>query len=214
MSERLGLRFIIVIFVASLIMFYNLGSVPLFDPDEPVYAETAKEMIKFNDFLSPRIFGEFWYDKPPMYYWLVAAAFKLFGISEFTARVPSALLAVVCAGYIYRACSRLFDQTVGLLSALVLATSIEFFYLGKAAVTDITLTFYLTVALISFLEKRFYLFYIGAALATLTKGPIGILFPAASEKELTLILPKSRFSCGKKSRSAATCRKNRQAAFP
>ena len=52
-------------------IFFGLGSIPLLDPDEPVYAETAREMIQFNDYLSPRIYNEYWFDKPPMYYWLV-----------------------------------------------------------------------------------------------------------------------------------------------
>jgi len=179
MSERLGWSFLLVTLVASMIMFFNLGGVPLLDPDEPVYAQTAREMISYDDFLSPRIYGEFWYDKPPMYYWLVAGSFKVFGVGEFAARFPSALLAIACVFYIYFACSRLFSQQSGLVSALVLATSIEFFYLGKAAVTDMTLTLFLTIALLSFLEKRYYWFYIGAALAVVTKGPIGIVFPVA-----------------------------------
>ena len=66
--------------IAGLVLFtimFGIGGVPLLDPDEPVYAETAREMIQFNDFLSPRIFGNYWYDKPPMYYWLVAFLFIL-----------------------------------------------------------------------------------------------------------------------------------------
>ncbi|MDR3591650.1 MAG: glycosyltransferase family 39 protein [Negativicutes bacterium] len=179
MSERLGLGFLILTFVTALILFFNLGGVPLMDPDEPVYAETAREMIQFHDFLSPRIFGEYWYDKPPMYYWLTAGAFQLFGVNEFAARFPSALLALICALYVFYAGSRLFDARAGIMGALVLGTSIEFFYLGKAAVTDITLTLFLTVSLLSFLLKRYHWFYIGAALATVTKGPIGLLFPGA-----------------------------------
>jgi len=179
MSERLGLGFLILTFIAALILFFNLGGVPLLDPDEPVYAETAREMLQFHDFLSPRLYGEYWYDKPPMYYWLTAGAFQLFGVNEFAARFPSALLALICVLYVYSDSSRLFDQRAGMMGALVLATSIEFFYLGKAAVTDITLTFFLTLSLLSFKVKRYYWFYIGAALATITKGPIGLLIPAA-----------------------------------
>lgn len=179
MSERLGLGFLILTFITALILFFNLGGVPLLDPDEPVYAETAKEMLQFHDLLSPRIYGEYWYDKPPMYYWLTAGSFQLFGANEFAARFPSALLGLVCVLYVYSAGSRLFDARAGLMGALVLATSIEFFYLGKAAVTDITLTLFLTVSLLSFLTKRYYWFYIGAALAMVTKGPIGLLFPGA-----------------------------------
>ncbi|MDR3565068.1 MAG: glycosyltransferase family 39 protein [Negativicutes bacterium] len=179
MSERLGLGFLLLTFIAALILFFNLGGIPLLDPDEPVYAETAKEMINFHDFLSPRIFGEYWYDKPPMFYWLVAGSFSLFGVGEFAARFPSALLGLICVIWVYSSGTRLFEQRAGMMGALVLATSVEFFYLGKAAVTDITLTLFLTISLLSFIEKRYYLFYIGAALATVTKGPIGLLFPGA-----------------------------------
>jgi 4-amino-4-deoxy-L-arabinose transferase-like glycosyltransferase len=152
---------------------------PLLDPDEPVYAETPKEMLLFNNFISPQIYGEYWYDKPPMYYWLVAGAFKLFGINEFAARFPSALLAVICVIVVYMSVAKLISERAGIASGLVLATSIEYFYLGKAAVTDITLTLFLTTSLLCFLQKKYYLCYLFSALATLTKGPIGFLFPGA-----------------------------------
>lgn len=78
--KNLNLQSLIIIAVLALVtILWGIGSVPLFDPDEPVYAETAREMIKYNDYLSPRIFDNFWYDKPPMYYWLVAASIGLFG---------------------------------------------------------------------------------------------------------------------------------------
>jgi 4-amino-4-deoxy-L-arabinose transferase-like glycosyltransferase len=176
---RFGKSFWVLLLLTILTIFVNLGSMPLLDPDEPVYAETPKEMILYNDFTSPQIYGEYWYDKPPMYYWLVAGTFKLFGINEFSARFPSALLAVICVAVVYLSVSKLFTERVGIASGLVLATSIEYFYVGKAAVTDITLTFFLTASLLSFLQKKYYLFYIFAALATLTKGPIGFLLPGA-----------------------------------
>lgn len=171
--------FWLVIVVAAFIFFFNLGSIPLLDPDEPVYAETPKEMLAFADLVSPRIYGEYWYDKPPLYYWLVAGAFQLFGFNEFAARFPSAFLALLTVMYVYWSAEKHFGKRAAVASALILATSIEFFYLAKAAVTDITLNFCLTVALLSFLEKRYYTFYFFAGLATLAKGPVGILFPGA-----------------------------------
>lgn len=177
MFRKLGTGFWLVAIITILIVFFNLGGVPLLDPDEPVYAETPKEMFSFNEFVSPRIFGEYWYDKPPMYYWLVAASYKVFGISEFAARFPSAILAVACTLLVYLSGRRLFNERAGIAGALVLATSIEFFYLGKAAVTDITLLFFLSASLLSFIEKKYYPAYLFAGLATLTKGPIGLLFP-------------------------------------
>lgn len=177
MLKRMGAGFWLVAIIAVIIVFSNLGGIPLLDPDEPVYAETPKEMLQFNDFISPRIYGEFWYDKPPMYYWLVALAFKVFGINEFAARFPSALLSVICVLAVYQAGCRLFNRRAGMISALVLVTCIEYIYLSKAAVTDITLTLFLTTALLAFIRRRYYLFYICAGLATVTKGPIGLLFP-------------------------------------
>lgn len=174
---RRSVAYLLLAVVASIILFNNLGDIPLLDPDEPVYAETPKEMFAFSEFVSPRIFGEYWYDKPPMYYWLVAASYKLFGVGEFAARFPSALLGLVCILAVYSFSLRLFNQGTALASGLVLVTSIEYFYLGKAAVTDITLNLFLTLSLLSFITKRYYWFYFWAGLATLTKGPIGLVFP-------------------------------------
>lgn len=171
--------FWLVAVISAVIIFFHLGNVPLLDPDEPVYAETPKEMLALNEFISPRIYGAYWYDKPPMYYWLVAASFKIFGINEFAARAPSALLGVLCILFVYAAGRRLLGSGSALAGSLVLATSMEYFYLAKAAVTDVTLNLFLTISLLSFLEKKYYLFYFFAGLATLTKGPIGLLFPGA-----------------------------------
>lgn len=170
---------IILILLASFMMFFALGDVPLTDPDEPVYAETPKEMLAHGDLLSPRIYGEFWYDKPPMYYWLVAGSFKVFGVNEFAARFPSAFLGLLTVLLVYFSTCNLFNNRTGFFAGLMLVTSIEFFALSKAAVTDMTLLFFLTAALLAFLHENFYTMYAMMALATLTKGPIGIVFPLA-----------------------------------
>jgi len=174
-DKKIGFNILLILFVAGLVTFSHLGSLPLFDPDEPVYAETAWEMLQSQDFISPRIYGAFWYDKPPMYYWLVAGAFKIFGVGEFAARFPSALLSVIGVVVVYLSGRKLFNDRAGLLSALILTTSLEYFYLSNAAVTDMTLTFFLTATLLSFLHRRYYMFYGWVALAVVTKGPIGIL---------------------------------------
>jgi len=167
----------IVIAISLFIALFQLGYLPLLDPDEPVYAETPREMLLSNNWLSPQIYGDFWYDKPPLYYWLVAGCFSLFGMSEFAARLPSGLMAVATTILVYQAGVKLFDRRTGLFSALILITSLEFFYMAKAAVTDMTLTFCFTAALLAFLLKRYYWLYLFAALATITKGPIGLAFP-------------------------------------
>lgn len=80
---------------------------------------------------------------------------------------------------LYCSITRLFNERAGFWSALVLATSVQFFYLGKAAVTDTTLLFFLTGSLLCYLHKQYWLMYVCMALATVTKGPIGIVFPGA-----------------------------------
>lgn len=166
----------LIIAVAGILMFSYLGSQPLLDPDEPVYAETAREMLQVHDFISPRIYGDFWYDKPPMYYWLVAAAFQVFGTGEFAARFPSAVFAVGGALLVYFSGRKLFNERAGLLAAQVLTTSLEYFYLGNAAVTDMTLTFFLTAALLAFLHRQYELLYVFTALGVVTKGPVALFF--------------------------------------
>lgn len=160
-------------------IFFGIGGVPLLDPDEPVYAETAREMIQFKDFLSPRIFLEYWYDKPPMYYWLVAFAQMIFGDNEFAARFPASLMAFGTSVMVYVSGTKLFNERAGFWSAIILTSSIQFFYMGKAAVTDTTLLFFMTGAVLAFAHKRYWLMYACMALATVTKGPIGIVFPGA-----------------------------------
>ncbi|MBP2643289.1 MAG: hypothetical protein H6Q67_1176 [Firmicutes bacterium] len=157
--ERIHIDVKMFVFIVTclMILFSNLGGIALLDPDEPVYAETAKEMIQFQDYLSPRIYGEFWYDKPPMYYWLAALSFKALGASEFAARLPSTLSALLCVILVSCYAAKKLNYRAGLFSGLVLVTTFEFFYLAKGAVTDSTLNLLLTACLLAMLEKRYLL---------------------------------------------------------
>ena len=80
--------------LAAIFLLPFLGMFPLTDPDEPVYGETAREMLAAADWLSPRIYNDFWYDKPPLFYWLEMISYRLFGISDFTSRLPSAVMGI------------------------------------------------------------------------------------------------------------------------
>jgi 4-amino-4-deoxy-L-arabinose transferase-like glycosyltransferase len=135
--------------------------------------------LVFHDYVSPRIFNEYWYDKPPMYYWLVAGAYQIFGINEFAARFPAALMGLLSVLAVYFSATKLFNERAGFWSGIVLGTCINMFYMGKAGVTDTTLLFFMTAALLSFLHEQYWAMYICMGLATLTKGPIGIVFPGA-----------------------------------
>lgn len=171
------MNIVIIVSVTAFVMLFQLGNVPLLDPDEPVYAQTAIEMLVNNDFISPRIYGDFWYDKPPMYYWLVAGMMKLFGQGEMAARLPSAIFAIITVLSIYFIGKSIVSKRAALFGALILATSFEFFYLGKAAVTDVTLTCFFSMALLSYQKEKYSLMYAFMGLAVLTKGPIGVVLP-------------------------------------
>lgn len=170
-------RWMAVTLFCLVLFFFQLGAVPLLDPDEPVYAQTPKEMLAAGDLLSPRIFGEVWFDKPPLYYWLVAGTTSLLGPSELAARLPAAAMALGTVWLVYAFMNRRFGSASAMASAVVLATSLEFFYLAKGAVTDSTLTFFLSACLLAYWDRRLLLAYALAGMATLTKGPVGLLFP-------------------------------------
>ncbi|MCI6223176.1 MAG: glycosyltransferase family 39 protein [Selenomonadales bacterium] len=171
--------FWILLAIVAFNILCGIGGVALLDPDEPVYAETAKEMIRFHDYLSPRIYHEFWYDKPPIFYWLLVGSLKLFGgFTEFSARVPASLMAILSILLTYASFRRLLGPRAGWWSAMVMGTSVMLQYMGKASVTDTTLLFFMTAALLCFLHRRYWLLYVCCGLAVMTKGPIGVVFPS------------------------------------
>ena len=169
----------ILLFLFCLVLYGTFsGLIPLLDPDEPVYGETAKEMLSTGDWLSPRIYGEFWYDKPPLFYWLESISFTLFGVSTTSARLPSILMGALLSPYLYLSMRKLLGEKAALYGAFISASSLEIIVLARSSVTDATLSFTLTVALISFLRKEYIPAYIFCGLSLLAKGPIGFGFPA------------------------------------
>lgn len=135
-------------------------------------------MLLTGDWLSPRIYGTVWFDKPPLFYWLTAASYTLFGVTEWASRLPSVVLGTVLPLYLYFSLIRITGRKAAFASALILLTSPLYFYLAKAAVTDMTLTFALTAAMVTFWKKQYLPFYIFCGLAMLAKGPVGYAFPA------------------------------------
>src|SRR5438105_4179522 len=86
---------VVLLFVVCAVYFYGLGSVPLLGPDEPRYAEVARGMYERLDLVTPMLGGHTWFEKPALVYWMMAAAFRLFGVTEFAARAGSALAGVL-----------------------------------------------------------------------------------------------------------------------
>lgn len=176
-----------IIALSIFLFFYNLGLPGLFDVDEAVYAESAREMMETGDLVTPQYNFTNRYDKPVLFYWLITAAYKIFGVTEFAARFWSALFGVALVLMCYFILHRLGYSRWGAISALILATSLEIIVLSHAAITDMTLTFFITVSIFCFFLgytedgsfKRWWYrgFYISAALAVLTKGPVGLIIP-------------------------------------
>lgn len=179
----------ILIITCFTVFFFRLGSRPLWDIDEATHAVVSKEMILSGDWITPTFNGEPFYDKPVFHSWLVALSFLLLGFTEFAARLPSAVLGTGCVTVTYLLGRRLFDPTVGFLSGLILATAIEFIVITRSVVQDISLLFFITFALYLFYtgyrNRRhgtlsLFLFYAALGFAVLSKGPVGLLLPAAT----------------------------------
>jgi 4-amino-4-deoxy-L-arabinose transferase-like glycosyltransferase len=172
------------------VLFSNLGGVALFEPDEGRNAEIAREILLLKDWVTPHYDFIPRLDKPILYFDLVALAYKLFGFSEWSARLPSALAALACLSLTYGFARSLYGRWAALWSTLILLTSGGFFGLSRVVILDMLLTLLLTLALCCFFWGQaavdrgkgkipFLLMHAALGAATLIKGPIGVLLPAA-----------------------------------
>ncbi len=175
-----------VVFIVWLV-FYMVGNniLPVTDPVESNYALTAKEMVLSGNWLSPQIYGTYWYDKPIMIYWLIALGFKLFGIADWVVRLPSTLFGALSVATMYQAIRSMSGRWVlGLIAASVLGSSLMFWTVAHGVVTDMVLL-YTTLMIMIYAYKGLVLnrrnamivAYVFAALGVLTKGPVAIVLP-------------------------------------
>jgi 4-amino-4-deoxy-L-arabinose transferase-like glycosyltransferase len=182
------LGLLVVIFGALTLMM--LGRVPLANPDEARYAEIPREMIASGDWVTPRLNGVPYFEKPPLVYWCVAACRLAFGPGEMAARLTPALFAIAGVLITYAAARRLYDRPTGIASAVVLGSSLLYVALSRILLLDMVVSVLISAALFCFLlgvnepagaRRRwfFYSVYASAALATLAKGLIGVLVPGA-----------------------------------
>ena len=173
------------LFLLSLVLFFLGGwLIPITDPTESVYALTAKEMLAAGDWISPRIYGDFWFDKPIMFYWELLIAYKIFGVNEFASRFFPAIFATLGVFLTYFFGAKLYNKKIGFVAAIMLATSLEYWYVAHAVITDMTLLVMFSITLMSFFlgyragKPQFYLISFAASgVAVLTKGPIGFFLP-------------------------------------
>ena len=169
----------VLILICGYLFFFQLGKLSLTDPDETFYAQTAKEMLVKNEWVTPYLYGKPQFEKPILFYWLVEASFKAFGVNEAAARLPSALFGTAGIVAIFFLGSLLFNRMTGFLSALILATNVEYIILSRACITDMVLFVFLLLGALFFFygyrKEKSYFYLLSAAaiaMATLTKGPV------------------------------------------
>ena len=187
-SWRRDLQWLVLGF--GLLLGCRLGSYPLNNPDEGRNTEIPREMLATGDWVTPRLDGVNYFEKPPLMYWAVGASMTLFGQNEWAARAVPALFALGGILLTYAAARRLYGRTAGLAAAAVLGTSLLYFGTGRFLVLDMAVSVLMSATLFCFIlgvgeppgaRRRwlFYGLYASAALATLTKGFIGFLVTGA-----------------------------------
>jgi 4-amino-4-deoxy-L-arabinose transferase-like glycosyltransferase len=176
--------------------FGTLDYRKLIKPDEGRYAEIAREMAASGDWITPRLNGIKYFEKPPLQYWATAAAFAAFGENEWTARLwpgVTGFLGVLLALYTG---TKLYGLAAGALAAMVLGSSLLYLFIGHMNTLDMGVAFFLEVALCGFLlsqsaaaggpsagsaaRRRMLVAWLAMALAVLSKGLIGLVLPAAT----------------------------------
>ena len=188
-------------FFCLFVLFYGLGGAAFFEPTEGRNAEIAREILLTHDWVTPHDNFIPVLDKPIFFHWLIVIGYKLFGLSEWSARLPSALASLGSVVLIYLLARKFLGLWEALWSGLILITSLQFFALSRVVIFDMPLTFFITLSLCCFywgansdgrVKKRvFYLaMYAAMAVAALIKGPIGVFLPAMVIVPYVVVLRK------------------------
>ncbi len=187
--------------LTAALLLLRQDQVPLVGPDEPRYARVAVEMSRSGDLVTPTLQGEPWLEKPALYYWMAAAAFRAFGETETAARLPSLAAALLLTGATALVGARLYGGAAGLHAGFALGTCLLAFVYGRAASMDMLLAANVTasVGLLALaalgMAGRLAIpaAFVFAALATLAKGPLGALLPALAAGGYVLAARDWRF---------------------
>ncbi len=144
------LHLLLLLALATLLFFVGLGALGLTDQDEGRNAEAGREMYESGNWVSPTFNYEPRFAKPAMLYWLMSAAYSMFGVSPFSARFPSAVfgLGLILLQYLFL--RRVSGSLIGLLGSLMLLLNVEIVAISRLAITDSVLMFFTTLSLFSF----------------------------------------------------------------
>jgi 4-amino-4-deoxy-L-arabinose transferase-like glycosyltransferase len=198
--STLAKRGTVLLFLAIVAFYlYGLGHLSFVGPDEPRYAQVAREMFLRGDLVTPTLGGHTWFEKPALLYWMMMLSFKLFGVTEWAARLPAAVSGVLTVAAVFVMGRRVDAANAGedkfpnyaFWSALAAATAIGIVVFSQAASFDIVLTMTATWGLVLYflfdleetVNKKYRGgllagFYVFIGLSLLAKGLVGIVLPA------------------------------------
>ena len=187
-GNRGVLKTLLFFFLAAfLFLLWGSWLLPVTDPVESNYALTAKEMVLSGNWMSPQIYGTFWYDKPIMVYWLLSISYTILGFTSLASRMPAILSGALSVTLLIWYMQRIRkDNVTAVWSGAMLALSLEFWVISHAVITDsILLLFTIPTMLSGYIgvmegnRKHLVLAYAAAGFACLTKGPVGLVLPGA-----------------------------------
>jgi len=174
---------ILLVAIISTFYLYGLGKLPLLGPDEPRYVQVAREMFLSGDLITPRLGGHTWFEKPALLYWMIVASFKIFGVSEWSARLGPALCGLLTIAAVW-CVGREVDRSFGFWSVIASASCLGLIVFSRAASFDVVVTMTTAWSLALFLlyelrHKRLLLagFYAFVGVSLLAKGLVGIVIP-------------------------------------
>jgi 4-amino-4-deoxy-L-arabinose transferase-like glycosyltransferase len=197
LGTRARTHLAIVILVASVSCLAGLGGPAITDSDEAFYAEAAREMVESGDWLTPRYNYANRFQKPVLFYWLVAGTYELTGPTEWAARLPAALSGIGLAVLTWACARRWFDEYVGLVAGIALGTSLGAVAIARLSLPDLPLALFISLSIVLGIEALLVpdrprvglaaLAGAAAGAAFLTKGPVGIVVPALVVGGLALV---------------------------
>ena len=185
MNQRTRTDWLLLVGFCIFLFFYGLGQFGLLGADEPRYAQVAREMLGRHDWITPTLGGQAWLEKPVLYYWQAMLAYRIFGVSDWAARLPSAVDASLLILGVYLFLRRL-RPGFHLDGALMTASAAGVVGFAHAATPDMPLAAMFTLAMLAWYawwetSQKLYLagFYVFLALATLAKGPVAPVLAGA-----------------------------------
>jgi 4-amino-4-deoxy-L-arabinose transferase-like glycosyltransferase len=199
---------LVLVALAAVIFLTGLGGTRLWDDDETFFAQTAREMFERGDLVVPWFNQTLFSHKPPFMYWMMIAAYHVFGVTEFASRLPSAIFGIASVLLVWRLGRILYSPRVGFWAGIILATSLNFIVISRAATCDAVLVVFCTLPLYLFVRgtasskkvddgtgrqlawttedslrdpswKTYIAVYASMGMAVMVKGPIGVVLPTS-----------------------------------